>query len=327
MVDQPDLLPQPGHGLTAEHLDLIEVNSRHTLAESTRQTYGKLWKYFCNWCQSKGTCPLPADPMVVQAYLTERAQEVSMTMVLTATAAIREEHLSRNLPSPLQDPGVRRTIRNLRIRYPVFADQVTGITREEFSLIAAAAYDRRPHENAIQAQRRASTDIALIGVMRDAMLRRSEAAAARWMDMAVESNGTARLKIFRSKTDRIGKSTVLFISEASRNSLETMLHYRHGNKPLPEDRIFQLGDRQISNRIKDAAAIASLSGRYRGHSPRIGMAMDLAMDDVELAGIMQSGRWERPETLVRYIRSIAAGKGAVARWYERHDRTLTIETL
>ena len=57
------------------------------------------------------------------------------------------------------------------------------------------------------------------------------------------------------------------------------------------------------------------------------MAMDMAMDDVELPSMMHAGRWKRPETLARYIEPIAAGKGAVARYHQRHDHTITIKTL
>ena len=310
-----------------EYLDKIAEISQHTLAPTTRETYDKLWKYFDNWCQDRGLCPLPADPIVIQAYLAQRAEEVSISMVLTATAAIRHKHISNDLPSPLENRAVKRTIAGLKRRYQPADEQVSPLTHEELKLITAAAYQRKPHENARQARRRASTDIALINVMRDAMLRRSEAAAVCWGDLAVESNGTASLTLRISKTDRVAKSTVLFLSQTSQTALEKMLHHRRGKEPQAEDRIFNLSGRQICNRIEQAAELAELTGRFRGHSPRIGMAIDLASDDVELAAIMQAGRWVRPETMVRYIRSIAAGKGAVARWHERHGKILDIKTF
>ena len=39
-----------------------------------------------------------------------------------------------------------------------------------------------------------------------------------------------------------------------------------------------------------ASAAAGLSGRYGGKSPRIGMAIDLAVAGVELPSLMQVGR-------------------------------------
>ena len=44
-----------------------------------------------------------------------------------------------------------------------------------------------------------------------------------------------------------------------------------------DDRIFQMSSQQLNRRIRNACTFAGLKGRYGGHSPRIGMAMDLAM--------------------------------------------------
>jgi len=40
--------------------------------------------------------------------------------------------------------------------------------------------------------------------------------------------------------------------------------------------VFGLGGTQIQRRIAAAAAAAGLKGRFTGHSPRVGMAQDLA---------------------------------------------------
>ena len=50
---------------------------------------------------------------------------------------------------------------------------------------------------------------------------------------------------------------------------------------------------------------------------RIGMAQDLAEVNTGLLSMLQVGRWKRPETLLLYIRNIAAGQNAVAGWYTR----------
>ena len=44
-----------------------------------------------------------------------------------------------------------------------------------------------------------------------------------------------------------------------------------------DSRIFQMGSQQLGRRIRNACSLAGLDGRYGGISPRIGMAMDLAM--------------------------------------------------
>ena len=76
----------------------------------------------------------------------------------------------------------------------------------------------------------------------------------------------------------------------------------------------------MARRIKKACAHAGLLGKFSGHSPRVGMAIDLATYDTPLVGVMQSGRWRIPSTVMRYIRSIAVGDGAVSRLHRRWNR-------
>ena len=59
---------------------------------------------------------------------------------------------------------------------------------------------------------RGNLDIALISLMRDAMLRVSEAAVLTWSDIVSEADGTGRLLIRRSKTDAEGEGAVGFLS-------------------------------------------------------------------------------------------------------------------
>ena len=62
---------------------------------------------------------------------------------------------------------------------------------------------------------RGLVDIALISVMRDGMLRRSEAAAIRWGDIATEDDGAGRLTVARSKTDQEGEGFHLGVTDAA----------------------------------------------------------------------------------------------------------------
>ena len=55
-------------------------------------------------------------------------------------------------------------------------------------------------------------DIALISLMRDWMLRRSEAASLTWGDLLDQEDGMGRLTVARSKTDQEGEGAMLFVS-------------------------------------------------------------------------------------------------------------------
>ena len=50
-----------------------------------------------------------------------------------------------------------------------------------------------------------------MSVMRDALLRRSEAAALTWADVAFRSDGSARVTVRRSKSDQDGTGATLYV--------------------------------------------------------------------------------------------------------------------
>ena len=159
---------------------------------------------------------------------------------------------------------------------------------------------------------RGLTNLAMIGLMRDCLLRRGEAAALTWDDLEEQGDGSGILTIRHSKTDQKGEGAVVYVSA------QTMVWVKE-MKEQAEDReaIIGLCPHQIARRIVSAAAAAGLSGRYGGHSPRIGMAQDLGEAGVELPSLMQVGRWKSPTMPAHYIRNISAGRNAVANWYAR----------
>ena len=152
---------------------------------------------------------------------------------------------------------------------------------------------------------------ALLQLMRDCMLRASEAAAARWRDLEPEPDGTGRLTIPNSKTDQEGKGAVLYVSKATMEALELI---RPGINPAVGEKIFRWCPASICRIIARLAQQAELRGDYSGHSPRIGMAQDLARLGALLPEIQDAGRWSDPSMPARYIRSIDAGKSAVAKY-------------
>ena len=142
------------------------------------------------------------------------------------------------------------------------------------------------------------------------MLRVSEAAALVWGDIETEPDGTGRLLIRRSKTDPEGEGAVAFVSAPTMAKLEAIR-----GQSLHSDSIFGLRPNQIAQRIKKAAKAAGLGDGFSGHSPRVGMARDLARAGIELPSLMTAGRWSTPSMPALYIRKETAGRGAVAQFY------------
>ena len=60
--------------------------------------------------------------------------------------------------------------------------------------------------------------------MRDALLRRSEAAALTWADIETQPDGSARLHLRRSKTDQEGAGAVLYLAPETADALAAIRH-------------------------------------------------------------------------------------------------------
>ena len=125
-------------------------------------------------------------------------------------------------------------------------------------------------------------DAALVTVMRDGLLRRSEAASLTWRDIVPAVDGSGRVAIRRSKGDQTGQGALVYIRPATTKLLTAWKNDEE--RRTKRDLVFGLSDPgSICRRIKRAAKAAGLAGAYSGHSPRIGMAVDLAAAGVELA--------------------------------------------
>ena len=262
---------------------------------------------------------MPATPLAVADYLLDRADSgASIATVKMARSALAAIHKDAGHPDPTDNEGVRRVLAGLTRTISCPQQQAAALTREvQVAIQATASFPRMlpggQLETPATARRRALVDIALITVMRDGLLRRSEAAAVSWGDLEPATDGSGRLTVRSSKTDQSGEGTVLYLSPASMDALSQIRPPR----PDPERTIFGLSPRQINRRIAAAAKAAGAQGDFAGHSPRVGMAIDLAASGCELPALMTAGRWESPTMPARYTRAEAAGRGAVARYYGR----------
>ena len=155
-----------------------------------------------------------------------------------------------------------------------------------------------------------AVDIAIASVMRDALLRRGEAAYLRWGDVEFRPDGSSRVTIRRSKTSN--RSVVLFVGVRA----TAALNRTRPCNPIPDGRVFGVRrGRTISTRIVTMCREAGLGEGFSGHSPRVGMTQDLVAHGAGLVAIMNAGRWKSERMPAHYSRGEAAGLGAVARYY------------
>ena len=318
--------PRVEEGSPAESSDedygFPEPNALQHLADRSRRTYRSYWRLWSEWCLEHGIDPLDASSQELTIFLTEEAVRLKVKSVELYVAAIGcvYEISVPDRDNPARDVLVKRTMRGLKLLHRSPPSQVKGLMAEDLARIQATATRPQTWETERQALVRGTTDLAIIGVMRDAMLRVSEAAAITWDDLEEEEDGSGRLTIAHSKTDQEGEGATLFISSQTMEWLKEMREM-----VVDGPTIFGVNQNAIYHHIVDAVNYAGLEGRYGGHSPRIGMALDLARANASLLMMMQAGRWKSPEMPAKYIRNMAAGHNAVAQWYNRHPGRAIID--
>ena len=309
-----EAMPDPGRNPDVRAVDARLLSG---LADNTRTNYGAQWKRFLGWAQRSGICVLPAEPETVEAYLQERfdSQGHRPATLRTAASAIAFIHKALGLLDPCDTPGVKALLRTVTRESGKAQKQAAALTEDALALIMTSVCDPRPGrgggmESAATARRRCEVDIAILCLMRDAMLRVSEAAALVWGDISADEDGTGRLLIRRSKTDPDGEGAVAYISAPTMTFLERIC-----GDAGEEDSVFGLRPNQVSRRIKQAALSAGLGDGYSGHSPRVGMACDLERTGIELPSLMTAGRWRSPKMPALYTRNETVVRGAVAQFY------------
>ena len=293
------------------------LNHIGKLAPNTKASYRSHWNGWEKWCMDTENSVMPAHPGTIIQYLEGKMANQVLGTVAAAAAAINHFHKMGGYPRPLDRENQKGFLETLAVRHIRRPKQVEGLTAANLEKIQKTAYIPRNKETETQALRRGIADLAMIGLMRDALLRRSEAAALRWHHLKESQDGRALITIETSKTDRKGHGAVKPLTG------QTVRWLRNSRgRARDTDPIIGIGGRQIARRIRDAAVAAGLEGRYRGHSPRIGQAQDMAAAGYELPAIMQAGRWKSVSAVMRYIEHLEARRSVIAQMEREMEREI-----
>ena len=152
------------------------------------------------------------------------------------------------------------------------AEMMRGLGRilrgpQRQAAIRATAFTRRRTrgghtETAEYAQRCGLVDVALASVMRDGLLRVSEAAALRWRDVELAGDGSGRIRIPESKTDQEAEGVVLYLGPAA---VEALLAIRPEEAVIDAvTPVFNLHPDTIRRRLQQAAGRGAVARYYQG---------------------------------------------------------------
>ena len=270
-------------------------------SENTRRCYETQYRQFAEWCEDQGKWSeqAPAYPTeAVCEYLQARAERgICSSTLLLIRAAITAHTRAAGLPVPTRHDSVRRVLHGAKKLRNGDRRHATGLMRQHMRKIAPIATPKQ---------------WVLLRLMRDCLLRRSEAAAARWRDLEREPDGSGRFTVPCSKTDQDAEGAVLFVTK---ETMKALLAIRPAF-PKPGQKIFDCHPSTVCRIIQRLAERAGLCGDFSGHSLRIGMVQDLARLGASLPQIQAAGRWKGPQMPADYIRSIRSGHTAAVEKFE-----------
>jgi integrase len=311
-VAAPDHLDLPA-GLTVDEAVRIVEAITASHAESTRTIYDWAWNQWQRWCVARGAVPLPAEPALICAYLTERAAGgLSVGSIDLACGAISYRHRRHGLDDPIVTEGVRQVRRGLRrIIGAAPRRQARPLSTDDIRQIV----DRIDRTTAL-----GKRDAAIILLGYASAMRRSELVALTLADLEYQPGGVL-LTIRRSKTDQYADGQTVAVVHGQHAetdpiaALDAWLAVR-GRDPgwlftaMP-NRV--VTDRSISGQavaivLRRRSIAAGLSGdRITAHSLRAGHATSAAVAGVALDRIAAQTRHKRLSTLIeRYVRPAQA---------------------
>ena len=313
-------------------------------APETRRAYAAVWDSWRRWAAAADVSALPAEPEHLLGWLNDTALgedgrprlSVSRVGQMLASVAAAHRALAPDAGAPGENPAshptVRRWVRDFRRRCAAGADSAprpaAPLRAADAAAIRATALVARQHpsgrrERPQRAERRGTADRVIVGLLRDALLRRSEAAAVRWGDIQTAPDGSGRLRLRPAHADDHGDQPELWLSPTTMGDIAAWrtLQTEVGADTGPDAPLLGLSGHSINRRLDAAGRAAGLPHRLTGHSGRVGMTQDLIAAGAPLPAVTQAGRWTSPQQPARYARRLADANNAVADWYAHHNPT------
>ena len=318
------------------HLDRLTADAEaDALSANTIKTYRTGWKSWARWAAEHGLAVFPATPEALNRWLAAlHKQGRKKTTLDTYAAAVSYARRNRPSPNPARHPKARRLLAKLARRAaaqgrgPKQADPLRRTHIQQ--MIAVAHLPRRNQpggrlETPGQARKRAETDIAMIIIAYDALLRCGELLNLIWADIEPpDDTGCGTVRIRRSKTDQTGQGAIVPIPEFAYQAFMRIKPHDAN----PEDRIFDMSPSTVTRRIKAAARAAGIDpANISSHSLRIGMAQDLAASGIGLPGLMLAGRWKAAAMVARYTQNLTARHTPAAQYLKTQNFTCPMAEL
>jgi integrase len=298
-----------------ERLVEWDAMAQRAYASNTMRAQKADGAIFQTFCEANGMAFFPADPKTIRGFIEHCIVEQKKPATIRRyVATIARAHMAAGLLSPCASEPVRLALKEM--------GRVTS-SRQRQALALGWAEIKEFTKTAGEGLR-ADRERALLCVAYDTMARRSELVAFDFEDIEFMPNGSGTMLIRRSKTDSVGEGAQAYLSHETVKWLEKWLDAAG----IEEGAIFRrlIGQNRVGERLH-ADIIADIYKRVArwigmpakrvnqvsGHSVRVGATQDLLTLNIDLASIMQSGRWKSSRMPMRYGEEILAARGGMAR--------------
>ena len=296
----------PARACLAAALDAFSDNTRRAIRSD--------FDIFDAWCGARRLPSVPAAPATVVAFVDDMAASRAPATVRRYVASIAAAHRALGHDrAATNNPAVRRALQRMHRAKGRRQAQALALTWRLRQRLLAASGDRL-----IDLRNR-----ALLAVAYDTMLRRSELAALRVNDLAEEPDGAATLLVRRGKTDPERAGAVVYSARDTTRIVRAWLDgggiadgflFRSLSRTGTPGR--SLDPSQIPRIFKAMAQAAGLPedvvAGISGHSARVGATQDMIASGVELAAILQAGRWKTTAMVYRYGERLMARRSGAA---------------
>ena len=264
-------------------------------AENTIRAYRSDFADFETWCSSAELESLPALPETVATYVEAMATMKTPATINRRIAGIGRVHRLLGHANPAASDLVAVALRRVTRAEGRRQKQAAGLSGKLCDRLVAVCRD----------DLLGLRDQAMISVGYDTLCRRSELVQLRAEDIEAVVDGSASILIRRSKTDQAGDGRLGYLSAETLNKVEQWLN-ASGISAGPMFRTVRcssIGEhalhpytvtRTLKRLAKTAGLEPALCERLSGHSMRVGAALDMAENGIDLVPIMHAGGWKSP---------------------------------
>ena len=307
--------------------DLRGILGHHTrLVGNSKSAHAIAWKKFSHFCDARHEDPEVASAQTVGDFVASLYRDRrSVSMMCAAASALRWRLTMFRSWTPAHSATVRQVIgdaaTNRTMAQRIHHAQTAPIGRREFGLIVRAGKKELGKVKTDYARADIWTDLAIISVMRDGMLRPGQASTLDWEHITrhpADGSAEGMLVVVGSKDCPHGEVDAFYLSPTSMKFLDAIGRPQGG--PVFVSRRGRRADpRTICRRIRRAVQRAGLEGRFSGDSPRLGMTRELIEAGYSTVDIETVRRWGGHDKPVEHVRRRGVLNNAVARWHRNME--------